>query len=386
MNDVTPATVPVGDFPGVVPVLEDGHVRLRAMTEEDFPALVESGSDPEAVRWTSIPSPYDLDVAREFLALHATGWAETSGTKHWAIELLPRDGAPGVPFAGVIDLRPGDRPGEAWETGYSLHPAARGHGVMSAALRMAARWAFEHGAPSLYWMAARGNFASWRVAHACGFTHHGTLPARIAHRTRGSSSAWVASLLPDQPMTPRHPWIEPPLIEDDGIRLRPIRDDDTAVAEPHDHPPHQVPAQAVPTPETFGRWLAGRREAMSLGTSCNWCIAEPTTDEPLGEALVFVHAGQLVEGGTAEVGYVIRPSDRGRGLARRAARLASDHALRPVADGGLGLRRLVAETAADNAASNRVLEAAGFSVWGREDSAQAPDGSWGPALRWERLA
>ena len=51
-----------------------------------------------------------------------------------------------------------------------------------------------------------------------------------------------------------------------------------------------------------------------------------------------------------------------------------------------GLRRLVAETAADNEASNRVLAGAGFTVWGREEAADAPDGSVGPALHWERLA
>ncbi|HIZ99440.1 MAG TPA: hypothetical protein H9805_12795 [Candidatus Janibacter merdipullorum] len=60
--------------------------------------------------------------------------------------------------------------------------------------------------------------------------------------------------------------------------------------------------------------------------------------------------------------------------------------MRPVADGGMGLRRLVAETAADNDASSRVLAAAGFTVWGREALADAPDGSVGPAEHWERLA
>ncbi len=386
MNDVTPSAVPAGEFPGVVPVLEDGRVRLRAMTEADLPFVVEQSTDPVTVEWTTVPQPYDLDEARDFLALHATGWAEARGTKHWAIELLPRAGRPGAPFAGIIDLRPGRRPGEAWETGYSLHPGARGGGAMSAALRLAAGWAFDHGAPSLCWMAARGNFASWRVAHACGFTHYGTLPEHRAYRQGGSIDVWVASLLPGQPMAPQRPWIEPPVIEGEGLRLRPLREDDTAIAEPHDHPAHHVPARAVPTPETFDDWLLRRREVMSLGTSSNWCIADATTDDPLGEVLVFVRDGGLTEGGTAELGYSVRPSARGRGVAGRAARLAADVALRPVADGGFGLRRLVAETAADNTASSRVLTGAGFSVWGREGSAEAPDGSWGPALHWERLA
>lgn len=386
MNDVTDAAVPTGEFPGVVPVLEDGRVRLRAMTAADLPAQVVQGRDPDTERWTTVPSPYDHDAAEEFLTAHAAGWAEREGMKHWAIELLPRDGVPGVPFAGIVDLRPGKPPGSAWETGYSLHPDARGRGAMSAALRLAAGWAFERGAPSLYWLAGRGNFASWRVAHACGFTHHGTLPEHRAYRQSGSIDVWVASLLPDQPMTPRHPWIEPPVLEGEGLRLRPLRDDDGAVAEPHDHLPHHLPDRAVPTPDSFDSWLLRLRERMSLSCDVHWCIADAATDEPLGEVLVFVHSGHLVAGGTAELGYWIRPSARGRGLAGHAARIASDHALHPVAEGGMGLRRLVAETAADNEASNRVLTGAGFSVWGREESAEAPDGSWGPALHWERLA
>ena len=79
MNDVPPAEVPTGDFPGgpgVVLALEDGRVRLRAITEADLPSLVESGQDPR-------------------------------GTRHWAIELLPHDGHAGLPFAGTVDVRPG---------------------------------------------------------------------------------------------------------------------------------------------------------------------------------------------------------------------------------------------------------------------------------------
>ncbi|WP_169701795.1 GNAT family N-acetyltransferase [Janibacter terrae] len=41
-----------------------------------------------------------------------------------------------------------------WEVGFALHPAARGRSTMSTALRTAAGWAFDHGAPSLYWFCA----------------------------------------------------------------------------------------------------------------------------------------------------------------------------------------------------------------------------------------
>ncbi|WP_068423944.1 GNAT family N-acetyltransferase [Janibacter terrae] len=71
---------------------------------------------------------------------------------------------------------------------------------------------------------------------------------------------------------------------------------------------------------------------------------------PARRGPVFVREGTLVEGGTAELGYALRPSARGRGVA-----------------------------------GNRVLTGAGFTPWGREEAADAPDGSQ-RALHWERLA
>lgn len=73
MNEHPADEVPHGHFPGIVPVLEDGRVRLRAMTAVD------------------------------------------------------------LPFVGVVDLRRGEREGLPWDIGFALHPAARGRGVMSAA-------------------------------------------------------------------------------------------------------------------------------------------------------------------------------------------------------------------------------------------------------------
>ena len=77
---------------------------------------------------------------------------------------------------------------------------------------------------------------------------------------------------------------------------------------------------------------------------------------------------------------------------RLAARLAVRHALTPVAPGdltgrsGLGVRRLVAVTAADNDASNRILERAGFTVWGARAPPRRRTPASGPALHWEVLA
>jgi ribosomal-protein-alanine N-acetyltransferase len=66
--------------------------------------------------------------------------------------------------------------------------------------------------------------------------------------------------------------------------------------------------------------------------------------------------------GTAEIGYSVVPGQRGRGYATEAVQAfvhwATAHA---------GVRRVVAETLADNLASRRVLEKSGFTVSAAKD-------------------
>jgi RimJ/RimL family protein N-acetyltransferase len=56
----------------------------------------------------------------------------------------------------------------------------------------------------------------------------------------------------------------------------------------------------------------------------------------------------------AMIGYSLTPEARGHGYAARAARLVTDWGFE------IGMVRMIAGTAADNVASQRVLEAAGY--------------------------
>lgn len=370
-------------YPDDVPRLTDGTVTLRAMTEADLPASVEQSVDPETVRWTTVPSPYGLDDAREYLDVVRRGWEE-DGDAVFALELVnPADGGDPVPFAGLLDVR---RRGTAsWEVGFATHPAARGRGVMTAALRLAAAWAFEQGAPSLYWYANVGNWASWRVAWKVGMTWHAMLPQRVPGRDGRSEDAWCASLLPGQPLEPRTPWVMGPAIEGEQVRLRPWRDDDGEGLEPRDDPSHWIPCTGPSmTAADFPAWLERRRGSVASGAMVHWCIADRESDRALGDIDLSARTGTLDDSDAAELGYQLTPSARGRGVATEAARLAVSYALRPTGDGGLGMRRLVAETAADNEASNAVLRRAGFVKYGREHAVdRLPDASYGDALYWE---
>ena len=159
-----------------------------------------------------------------------------------------------------------------------------------------------------------------------------------------------------------------------GIRLRPWRDEDIEAWSHGTSPTTTCRPGACSTPTPSPEWLLVRREQMSLGKVLSWCVAETSTDAALGEVLVFVTEGTL-DDDTAELGYQVVPSGRGRGVATAGSAAWSRHALRAAVRGGLGMRRLVAQTAEDNAASNAVLDRLGFTIWGRETAADIlPDG------------
>ncbi len=372
-------------FPACVPELTDGHVRLRAHRDSDAVRIVESASDPESRRWTTVPRPYPPAEAQRFLEIIRTGWDDPSGNRLWAIEEVDD---PEGRLLGTIDIRPTLAAGVA-EVGFGLHPDARGRGVMSAALRLACRWWFTQDGIRVHWSAIRGNFGSWRVAWACGFAHHGTTPQAHPDPEGGPAiDLWRASLGADDVMEPRTPWADPPVLtspEAGGIRLRPWRDSDVHALEPRDQPDHHMPARGVLDADTFPEWLLIRREQMSQGRVLSWCVADAGSDAAVGETLVFVTEGTL-DDDTAELGYQVIPSARGRGVATAASRVVAGHALTPRDRGGLGIRRLVAETAEDNRASNTVLDRLGFMIWGRETAADIlPDGRAVDALHWELL-
>ena len=368
-------------FPESVPILTDGVVRLRAHTERDVDRIVEQCTDPASVRWTQVPRGYTAEMGREWIGEIAKGWDE-GGDQVWAIEEVTAVEGNGL-FLGSIDLRP--RAAGRAEIGYGLHPEGRGRGLMTRALKLVDQYWFDAGGQRVDWYAERGNVASWGPARAAGFTFLTTLPQHLPHGDGGLVDAWFGSLGRDDAMEPRAAWITPPVLEADGIRLRPWRSEDGASTEQPNHPSHFVPAGAIPTPETWDDWFIRRQLVMARGSSFNWCIADAQTDVALGEALVFVHDGAILDSDTAELGYYLFPRARGRGAAKTAARLAVGHAFASKDEGGMGLRRLVAETAADNAPSNAILESAGFTKWGHEAQATAPDGSVGPADHWELL-
>jgi RimJ/RimL family protein N-acetyltransferase len=343
-------------LPTSAPTLTDGVITLRAHTPADLDGLVELARDPETIRWTSIPEPYGPADARRWIeGTVPAGWRDGTVAR-WVVEEAGT-------FAGQIDVHLGAPP----FVGYGLLPRARGRGLMSRALRLAARWGFaEAGLPVLHWWAEVGNLASWRVAHACGFTFEGTR-RKALRRTGRLVDGWFASLTPDEEPTPRTTWWPAPELVGERVRLRPHTEADVpriveACSDPRTR--HWMPTLPHPYTADHARdFVLSCRLAESLGQKVTWAVADSGDDRLLANVSVFRLDDPMNPTG-GEIGYWAHPDARGRGVVGEAVDLVVAHAFTPVDAGGLGRHRLQIGSSRDNTASRHVAERAGFTLTG----------------------
>jgi RimJ/RimL family protein N-acetyltransferase len=367
-----------------IPVLTDGVVTLRAPHDGDLEGAYEQSQDPLSRQWTVIPVPYTRDDARTYLRhLIPAGW-ETDREWGFVVEALDGD----TPrFAGTISLR-NEGDGRA-EVAYGSHPWARGRGVMERALRLLLDWGFAHrDVRTVIWLAGRGNWPSRRMAWRLGFSFDGTLRDWLPHHG-ALADAWVGTLRRGEQLAPRTDWLDSATITGASVVLRATSEADLPrLVEAANDALVQKYSQRLrdgaPHDEaTMRERELGLREEAALGTSVSWTVADAGTNELVGwAALYHLHPGR-----EAEVGYWAHPAARGRGLMVEACRLLVRHAFIDTEDGGLGMRRLTANVAVDNPASQRVVQRAGFVQIGVERrSTLLGDGSYVDAVLYDQLA
>lgn len=167
------------------------ELRLRPPADRDLDALVASCRDPESVRWTTVPDPYQRSDAEFFVSdLAPRGWTEGR-----AAVFVIAD--PGDAHVGTMDLRLSATDPAVADVGFLVAPGARGRGYASAALRAVCDWGFATlGLTRIEWRAQVGNTASRRVAEKAGFVVEGTQRGGLAHRG-GRRDAWVGARLAD---------------------------------------------------------------------------------------------------------------------------------------------------------------------------------------------
>jgi RimJ/RimL family protein N-acetyltransferase len=181
-----PVPIPVPE-----PPLTDGVIQLRRWTQEDVPAIKAMCEEELAIRFTTVPSPYTLKDARDWVSGHAVQLARGENIT-FAIVAPPGD----VPVGniGLSIHSPG-----VGELGYMTAAAARGRGLMTRALNLVSEWAFtELGLERLQLMTLVENAGSQRVAAKCGFAREGVL--RMYGVQRGERKDHVIfSRLPTDP-------------------------------------------------------------------------------------------------------------------------------------------------------------------------------------------
>jgi len=157
-----------------VPRIVGADVVLRAHAAHDVERAQQACSDERTVYWLgALPQPYPRAAAEAYISSRPEDMASGSAV-HWAIADPGTDALLGS--ISIMDLN-----GQAGaEIGYWAHPDARGRGVMTEAVRLAARHAFVDevdgglGLPKVRLVSAVDNTASRRVAEANGFREAGT--------------------------------------------------------------------------------------------------------------------------------------------------------------------------------------------------------------------
>ncbi len=335
------------------PTLTDGVVTLRPHRPEDAEGCYEQCQDPVSRQWTTVPVPYTREMAVHWVTeVMPAGWADGSSWG-FAVEVEGR-------YAGTVELRD-EGEGRA-EVAFGSHPWVRGTGAVERAVRLLLEWGFAHrGLRVVVWRANAGNWPSRKLAWRLGFSFDGTVRRSLPQRGE-LRDGWLGTLLDTDDRGPSTPWLEVPVLEADGLRLRPWRESDVPriVEACRDERTKQWLGR-MPDPYTEAdarAWLDHQQEGRAQGRALHWAVVAASDDD---RALASISAFDLVPELELEIGYWAHPDARGQGVTTRAMAAVVRHAFEV-----LRVRRVTAGAAVDNAASRRVIEANGLRAWGTE--------------------
>jgi ribosomal-protein-serine acetyltransferase len=174
--------------------LSDGIILLRTFREEDVNALYEAVR--ESIAEVSVWMPwchesYSIEETREFIGSRELA---TQGSEWYSFGIFEKEGRR---FLGGVGINFINRVHQMGNLGYWVRTSAAGHGIATAATRLAAKFGCEQlGLQRIEIVVAVNNQASQRVAEKAGATREGVLRNRLLIRGE-SMDAVLFSLLPE---------------------------------------------------------------------------------------------------------------------------------------------------------------------------------------------
>jgi RimJ/RimL family protein N-acetyltransferase len=334
----------------VVPELTRDGLLFRPWRDDDAGAIVELARDPAT--WLWMRSLRQVDDLTSALA-----WIDRlrgDGRVDWAV-CDPATGA----VTARVGLHHFDDLSRSAEIGYTVWPAHRRRGVAARAVATATNHGFERlGLARVGLMHAIDNAASCRVAARCGFAFEGVERAAWDHGDGVLHDVHRHARLATDPPGPADAApapLEVPVVEAEGLVLRPWRDDDAPVYLRGVTDPEAArwrPSQPPQTVDDARRLIARLHRRAVEGSTVAWAVE---ADGVMAGSVSLRDVNVCDR--WVNAAYWVLPEARGRGVATRALAAATAYAFER-----LDLHRVQLQHALANTASCRVAEKAGFDL------------------------
>jgi RimJ/RimL family protein N-acetyltransferase len=172
-------------WPSEVPIIRHGQFTLRPLSEADIDAIYQSCQDPLIPRFTTVPSPYSVELAQSFVRERAPQLFEEHKAIQWILTVskdVSKDAfkIDGETFIGPFSIHAIEENNHIGEIGYWLNKDVRGHGYGSIGCQMLTNYAFETlGFRRLAGIVDNDNEASKKLLLGAGYAHEGLMKSRV---------------------------------------------------------------------------------------------------------------------------------------------------------------------------------------------------------------
>lgn len=163
-------------WPTEVPTLSHGLVTLRPSAESDIDSIYQACQDPTIPRFTTVPSPYTLDHAIDFVRSDPFSLMERRELRF----IIDYGNGADRTFAGVISLHTINIRNHVAEIGYWMEKSSRGKGIATTAAKMIT----DHGIRTLGFRRIEAlvdseNSASQKLLLSAGYEKEGVLRNKV---------------------------------------------------------------------------------------------------------------------------------------------------------------------------------------------------------------